>query len=311
MTSTRTAGRSRSRPSSAPGTPTSSSDFIGEDGYSYLFDGQLGYLDHALASESLAAQVTGVAEWHVNADEPVLFDYNDDVRDAGEAAFERESTVADLDVADARRSSDHDPVVFGLDLGSLHVDDAVIVQKPRGGGTLVLSAHVDGTYTACPKLTLTVEGATVVTGPTTRLPRSTTCVSLTSKGLVTFDLRTGAVAAVLTLPSTFRLNDHDRHVQPHHRRGDARRGRDRPPHRPDLDDLSAAPSARRRAPPAGAGGDGGPGPSGATTGRRKPTWAPPPGRGAAMTLPPLPMATSRTIDRPRPDPGSDRAPSAR
>ena len=81
------------------------------------------------------------------------------------------------------------------------------MQKPRGGGTLVLSAHVDGTYTVCPKLTLTVEGATVMTGSTTRLPRSTTCVSLTSKGLVTFDLRTGAVAAVLTLPSTFRLND--------------------------------------------------------------------------------------------------------
>ena len=64
----------------------------------------------------------------------MLFDYNDTVRDPGEAVFERESAATDLDEADVRRSSDHDPVVVGLDLSSLAVDDAVIVTRPRGGG---------------------------------------------------------------------------------------------------------------------------------------------------------------------------------
>jgi predicted extracellular nuclease len=63
--------------------------FGGSDAYSYVFDGQLGYLDHALANTSLASQVTGVAEWHINADEIPLFDYNDDVSDTGETSFEK------------------------------------------------------------------------------------------------------------------------------------------------------------------------------------------------------------------------------
>ncbi|UUZ50001.1 hypothetical protein LP420_07960 [Massilia sp. B-10] len=37
--------------------------------YSYVFNGESGYLDHALASASLDPQVAGATEWHVNADE--------------------------------------------------------------------------------------------------------------------------------------------------------------------------------------------------------------------------------------------------
>ena len=44
--------------------------FQGLYAYSYTFDGQAGYLDHALASSSLVAQVTGTADWHINSDEP-------------------------------------------------------------------------------------------------------------------------------------------------------------------------------------------------------------------------------------------------
>lgn len=38
--------------------------------YSYVFDGQWGYLDHALASKSLRSQITGAEDVHINADEP-------------------------------------------------------------------------------------------------------------------------------------------------------------------------------------------------------------------------------------------------
>ena len=48
----------------------------GADAYSYVFDGQWGYLDHALGPAAVGAQVTGVAEYHINADEPSVLDYN-------------------------------------------------------------------------------------------------------------------------------------------------------------------------------------------------------------------------------------------
>ncbi len=40
--------------------------FLGPDAYSYVFDGQWGYLDHALGSASLVSQVTGVGDYHIN-----------------------------------------------------------------------------------------------------------------------------------------------------------------------------------------------------------------------------------------------------
>jgi uncharacterized protein len=58
--------------------------FIGPQSYSYVFDGQWGNLDYALASPSLAAQVTGVAEWHINADEPNVLDYNTNFKSANQ-----------------------------------------------------------------------------------------------------------------------------------------------------------------------------------------------------------------------------------
>ena len=91
--------------------------FVGTGAYSFVFDGRLGYLDHALANESLLGQVTGVTEWHINADEPPLFDYNDGVHDPGERAFQRESTARPIYEANPFRSSDHDPVIIGLHLG--------------------------------------------------------------------------------------------------------------------------------------------------------------------------------------------------
>lgn len=90
--------------------------FEGPGGYSYVFDGQLGYLDTALANDDLLRQVTGTTAWHINADEVPLFDYNDEVKDLGEATFDRESSWRPLYAADPLRSSDHDPVIVGLDL---------------------------------------------------------------------------------------------------------------------------------------------------------------------------------------------------
>ncbi|MHB8893334.1 MAG: ExeM/NucH family extracellular endonuclease, partial [Candidatus Limnocylindrales bacterium] len=58
--------------------------FLGPDAYSYVFDGQWGYLDHALGSASLVTQVTGVGDYHIDADEPSVLDYNTDFKSASQ-----------------------------------------------------------------------------------------------------------------------------------------------------------------------------------------------------------------------------------
>jgi predicted extracellular nuclease len=80
-------------------------NFLGEYAYSYLFDSQLGYLDHALANAGLIAEVDGVTVWHINADEPDLIDYDMTFKQAAQDA---------LYAPDAYRASDHDPVIIGL-----------------------------------------------------------------------------------------------------------------------------------------------------------------------------------------------------
>ncbi|MFV0429066.1 MAG: ExeM/NucH family extracellular endonuclease [Arachnia sp.] len=80
---------------------------MGEYTYSYVFDGQLGYLDHALANPAALADVVGAAVWHINADEVNLFDYDMSFKAPAED---------ELWQANPYRSSDHDPVIVGLDL---------------------------------------------------------------------------------------------------------------------------------------------------------------------------------------------------
>jgi predicted extracellular nuclease len=182
--------------------------FGGDAAYSYLFDGTLGYLDHALGNASLTPQVTGVTEWHTNADEPELLDYNDDVRDIGEADFfERKSAALPLDRPDARRASDHDPVLVGLQLASLTIDDAVLVQPPSGRGNLVVSGTTGTGTDTCPTLSLRVGTTDLAIGPTTPLGRTSRCATLTSRGLFTFDRATGEFAGVLELPATIRVTE--------------------------------------------------------------------------------------------------------
>ena len=77
----------------------------GEGAYSFQYDAQSGYLDHAFASASLNPQVEKLLEWHINADEPVAADYNTEKR------------PDDLfDASTPYRMSDHDPLIVDLKL---------------------------------------------------------------------------------------------------------------------------------------------------------------------------------------------------
>lgn len=100
--------------------------------YSYLFDGQLGTLDYALANSALLGQVTGATEWHVNADEPDALDYN--------LNFGRNPNW--FDGSTPFRNSDHDPLIVGLDLGSSG-GEANVIDGTAGRDVLTGTSEAD------------------------------------------------------------------------------------------------------------------------------------------------------------------------
>ena len=99
---------------------------FGPESYSYQFNGQWGSLDHALASGSLNSQVTGAAKWHINSDEPIVLDYNTEFKSANQ--------VNSFYSVDPFRTSDHDPIVVGLNLQSNNT-------APVAGADLVTTAE--------------------------------------------------------------------------------------------------------------------------------------------------------------------------
>jgi uncharacterized protein len=79
--------------------------FEGPHAYSFVFDGMTGYLDHGLANSTIVQQVLGAAEWHINADEPDLVDYDTSFKSTVQDGFFEPNQF---------RSADHDPLVVTL-----------------------------------------------------------------------------------------------------------------------------------------------------------------------------------------------------
>lgn len=118
--------------------------FGGEFAYSYVFDGQFGYLDYALANSSLVSQVTGATEWHINADEPDILNYDTSFKPAAQDA---------LYEPNAFQSSDHDPVIVGLSLvnappatvaDSYTMDERRALTVDAGAGVLANDSDPEG-----------------------------------------------------------------------------------------------------------------------------------------------------------------------
>ena len=73
--------------------------------YTYAFDGMVGSLDHVLASAAAVEKVSGADIWNINAYEPVANEYS---RHNYNATLLYDTTPF--------RSSDHDPILVGLNL---------------------------------------------------------------------------------------------------------------------------------------------------------------------------------------------------
>ena len=74
--------------------------FHADSSYSYVYQGTLGYLDHALCNSTMYPQVTGMTPYHINAPEKDAYTYSGSLNDG---------TIF--------RCSDHDPILIGLRLG--------------------------------------------------------------------------------------------------------------------------------------------------------------------------------------------------
>ena len=81
-------------------------------GYSYVFDGAAGRLDHAISTASLSSKVSGTSHWHIDADEGVQQDYNLEFKQPACPTCAPDPYDGTLPF----RASDHDPVLIGLSL---------------------------------------------------------------------------------------------------------------------------------------------------------------------------------------------------
>ena len=103
--------------------------------YTYSFDGELGSLDHAIATPSLAASITGAGVWGINSAE------------WSDRGYAFPAAVAGTPF----RSSDHDPIKVGISKNVLPVDVSVVTvndfhgrieQSGASGGAAALAGAV-------------------------------------------------------------------------------------------------------------------------------------------------------------------------
>jgi predicted extracellular nuclease len=114
--------------------------FHADSSYSYVYQGTLGYLDHALCNSTLYPQVTGMTPYHINAPEKDTYTYDGSSNDG--TMF---------------RCSDHDPILIGLRLGkdntttditsptyAFYYNHAIRAIENAQGGTYTIY-NIDGT----------------------------------------------------------------------------------------------------------------------------------------------------------------------
>ena len=114
--------------------------FHADSSYSYVYQGTLGYLDHALCNSTLYPQVTGMTPYHINAPEKDAYTYDGSSNDG--TMF---------------RCSDHDPILIGLRLGkdntttditsptyAFYYNHAIRAIENAQGGTYTIY-NIDGT----------------------------------------------------------------------------------------------------------------------------------------------------------------------
>jgi predicted extracellular nuclease len=162
------------------------------DRYSYVFDGERGELDHILVDGSLAPSVTGADIWHINSPEPPAKDYT---------SF---NNLA-LYEPNAFRSSDHDPVLVGIDLtpGPVITAPATLNAVALERTSAPVSAVASGATVTALRLT--------VTPSTSFITLRTTSPSTAPGQPVQAELVVGPLTPVRTYSATLTATTSDGH----------------------------------------------------------------------------------------------------
>lgn len=145
-----------------------------DSNFTYVYDGEHGSLDHALANDNLLTQVTATKVWHINSVEPDFLAYN------GVETYYEPTPF---------RSSDHDPVMIGLNLTedvvglSERVEHMLYVYPNPSEGAVHFNKEVSATiYNQLGVLVTSIENETTV--------------HLEEKGLYIVKFSTGETAKV-------------------------------------------------------------------------------------------------------------------
>lgn len=122
-------------------------------GDTYLYNGRVGSLDHILASPELAEKVESAQVWNINSVEPVAHEYS-----------RYNYNITNLYEENEFRSSDHDPLLVGMDM---YPHDAIMfTDVPEGAlfhkeiewmaqrGITKGWVEADGTHTFRPKTSI-------------------------------------------------------------------------------------------------------------------------------------------------------------
>ena len=147
---------------------------------SYQFDGAHGALDHALGTASIQAQVVSAKKWNINADEPTALDYNIQL-DNG-TIIKTPTQVTTLYASDQYRSSDHDPVLVGLNLACDNATTNTTTVSACDSYTWAVTGQTytsSGVYTGTTTNCVTEKLDLTITPSTTNTTTATACDSYT------------------------------------------------------------------------------------------------------------------------------------
>ena len=88
--------------------------------YTLTVEGQSGYLDHALANTDLMGKVSDAAKWRINADNPAVINYDDQLSPPDYNNFEPDG------------SSDHNSVIISLNLARTEISGTKLRDELTG-----------------------------------------------------------------------------------------------------------------------------------------------------------------------------------
>jgi len=106
-------------------------DERGQFSWSYSFNDDIGSLDHILITPSLTTRLVDAVDWHINAAESSLYDYNDEFKGAT-------GTDNVFYAADPFRSSDHDSAIMALSYQYAEVGEGEPVYLTISSSTLTV-----------------------------------------------------------------------------------------------------------------------------------------------------------------------------